>query len=348
VRKRERIRREEERKRREEEERKKREEEERIRKEEEERVRSEEFFKLILGENVSRRIPRDILQENFAQKDEKLVAKEFNSGKIPCGFTGALIWPAIAKSVNSVPSRVEQQEKELQLVEEEEANILKDLEALKAKLKKTQEKKKILQQKLAPWLQFRCDKYKTFKSVVSTRAKVETELASSIDKHMENDSADSLSALDDTTAESPKLTFVFNAVGLSENTIRKFSDIDGADFQSLDLTKKFLETKNIPFNEGLELQYLKQMMENETLDYVKHEEDCVVCSCDSENLTYLIEEHEKPFDLAGIRTNGITGRQFLYLRTQDCSEFFNTSDVAAKEMSRTILYFKKIHKKALC
>jgi len=151
----------------------------------------------------------------------------------------------------------------------------------------------------------------------------------------------------------PPLSLVFNAVGLSPQTIDCLSDLDGQEF--LDSYPMTLCDDNLitDFTQRKAVIYLHHMLSFKQIPYSKH--SCVVCDCkNAEELLFLIQEHEKEDPIiSAILTNdslSITGPQFLFINRSDlCKHFLkNVSPKQFRDFKKqTLNYFWHIHKQSL-
>mmetsp|Transcript_99602 Transcript_99602/g.149156 ORF Transcript_99602/g.149156 Transcript_99602/m.149156 type:complete len:167 (+) Transcript_99602:215-715(+) len=143
----------------------------------------------------------------------------------------------------------------------------------------------------------------------------------------------------------PTISTLFNCAGISHESIKKLSAVDGEEFASSDASE-FVTAHQLPFREKLILKELQIMFEENRvpLDIADHEGDCALCSASTPTkVRYFLEEHNKVFDFDLLDKFEITGRLFLALTGQDVRNYFGESPIAAKQLISTISYAKKQH-----
>merc|ERR1712000_520219 len=118
------------------------------------------------------------------------------------------------------------------------------------------------------------------------------------------------------TRSFPPLSLVFNAVGLSSQTIDCLSDLDGKKFLNSNSIALHDENLITDFIQRKEIAYLHHMLSLKQVPYSRH--SCVVCDCENAaELQYLVQEHEKEDPVtSAILTNdsvSVNGRHFLFL-----------------------------------
>jgi len=139
------------------------------------------------------------------------------------------------------------------------------------------------------------------------------------------------------------LSLVFNAIGLSEQSIKQLEYLDQFEFLNTNIQME-RKAREIPVGEQFELAYCQKLWNEQGVFPNKlHEENCVVCAhCIPEDLCYLMQEHEKPFDMDWIKRE-ITGRSWLVgMPLSSIRDIFPNNN----EIKSTWLYFQKMHKQA--
>jgi len=255
------------------------------------------------------------------------------------------VWTEILEKMKKLPEEHKEKEKKIEILTNEEQKIftkLRQLEEEKEKLeellKNTQHEKKILENEIQPWLQFKETHFQKASQFVATMAEKEKKLTKQMDACRLSDDEFTSHCNGDTP-----LSLVFNAIGLSEQSIKQLEYLDEFEFMNTTI-QIYCKAHNIPIGEQYELAYCQQLWRDQGVFPNKaHEENCNVCgSSTPEDLCYLIVEHEKPFDMDWIKREKITGRQLIGMQVSDIRHIFPNNN----EIRSTWLYFQKIHKQS--
>merc|ERR1712063_111156 len=266
-------------------------------------------------------------------------------GKIPIGFSDSLVWTEILEKMKKLPEEHKEKEKKIEILTKEEQKIftkLRQLEEEKAKLeellKNTQHEKKILENEIQPWLEFKETHFQKASQFVQTIAEKEKKLTKQMDACRLSDDEFTSHCSGDTP-----LSLVFNAIGLSEQSIKQLEYLDEFEFLNTNIQIE-CKARKIPIGEQFELAYCQQLWKEQGVFPNKlHEENCIVCGhLTPEELCSLIAEHEKPFDLDWIKREKITGRRLIGMQVSDIRDIFPNFN----EIRPTWLYFQRIHKQA--
>jgi len=301
----------------------------------------EALFQKLVGQ--SRRVNGGLLLRNIPETE---IEENMKKGKIPIGFSDFLLWHEIDEKMKKLPEEQREKEKKFEMLKKEEQKILEQLQQLEAEkvkleemLENTQREKKILENEIQPWLQFKETRFQRASQFVQTIAEKEKKLAKQMDAcRMSNDEFTS-----NCTGDAP-LSLVFNAIGLSEQSIKQLEYLDEFEFLNTSIQIE-CKSHKIPMGEQLELAYCQKLWnEQGVFPNQAHEENCNVCgSSTPEDLCYLIAEHEKPFDMDWIKREKITGRQLIGMQVSDIRHIFPNNN----EIKSTWLYFQKIHKQTV-
>ena len=258
-------------------------------------------------------------------------------------------WKLCHETLKEFPAAKRQKVEELkETITDEE----KQLEALQRSIQKHKEELEELESsmRILPALEADCPAMSCLAKEISV---VEEELLEAVLSCIEKDPYDFSAESDEKeTRAFPPLSLVFNAVGLSSQTISCLSDLDGQEF--LDSTPVTLCDDNLITDliQRKEVAYLHHMLSFKQVPYSRH--SCVVCDCNAQELQYLVQEHEKEDPVtSAILSNdsvSITGRQFLLLDRNDICKHF-LKDISAKQYrdfkKQTQNYFWLIHKQSL-
>ena len=243
-----------------------------------------------------------------------------------------------------------------QKLEELKATIVdekKQLDAIQRNLQKHKGELEELEgsMRILPALEVDCPAMSCLAKEISV---VENELSGAVLACIDKDPcAFSAESEENETRSFPPLSLVFNAVGLSSQTIACLSDLDGQEF--LDSNPIALCDENLitDLTQRKEVAYLHHMLPLKQVPYSRH--SCVVCDCETaEELQYLVQEHEKEDPVtSSILTKdsvSINGQHFLFLNRDDISKHF-LMDISAKQFrdfkKQTQNYFWLIHKQSL-
>ena len=121
----------------------------------------------------------------------------------------------------------------------------------------------------------------------------------------------------------PKLSLIFNAMGLSSDTIRILQDYTGAKFNDDDLNDSITYYGIHDFKEQKQLFYIRHMMQQKLIS-TDHAENCAVCICETPlDLKNLLLEREiyVPIDFSFIDDFQLNGPRFLFINYSDCKRF---------------------------
>ena len=122
----------------------------------------------------------------------------------------------------------------------------------------------------------------------------------------------------------PKLSLIFNAMGLSSETICILQDYTGVKFNDDDLNDSTKYYGIHDFKEQKELFYIRHMMQKKLIS-TDHVENCAVCICktplDLKNLL-LEREIDVPIDFSFVDDFQLNGPRFLFINYSDCTKRF--------------------------
>ena len=121
----------------------------------------------------------------------------------------------------------------------------------------------------------------------------------------------------------PKLSLIFNAMGLSSDTICILQDYTGAKFNDDDLNDSTTYYGINDIKEQKQLFYTRHMMQKKLIS-TDHVENCAVCSCETPlDLKNLLLEREinVPIDFSFIDDFQLNGPRFLFINYSDCKRF---------------------------
>ena len=186
----------------------------------------------LLGQ--SGRVNKELLLKNIPENEMEEFMKK---GKIPIGFSDSLVWTEILEKMKKLPEEHKEKEKKIEILTKEEQKIftkLQQLEEEKAKLeellKNTQHEKKILENEIQPWLQFKETHFQKASQFVATLAEKEKKLTKQMDACRLSDDEFTSHCSGDTP-----LSLVFNAIGLSEQSIKQLEYLDEFEFMNTNI-----------------------------------------------------------------------------------------------------------------
>jgi len=269
-------------------------------------------------------------------------------GEIPIRFSDSLLWTEIFEKMKKLPEEYKEKEKRYECLKKEEQKIFKKLKRLEEEqaklseiLKNTQTEKKKLENEVLVWLESKETHFQQAIQFVQITAEKEANLAKKIDDcRLSEDEF-----INNCTGDTP-LSLVFNAIGLSEKSIKQLEYLDELEFRNTSI-RDFVNIGIIPIGEQFELFYCQKIWNEQGVFPSRvHEQNCVVCSHSTpKDLWHLIVEHEKQnvFDWEWIKTEKITGRRLIGMVNSNISQIFPENH---KEIQSALLYFLKIHKKA--
>lgn len=107
-----------------------------------------------------------------------------------------------------------------------------------------------------------------------------------------------------------KLSLIFNAFGISSETIACLHDVDGEQLLNMDPFNLCKEHGVNNQEDGMDLCFLKMMLEENKLPSKAHRDQSLVCSCGTPNeLKYLLQERNMNYDL--LVNHKINGPRFI-------------------------------------
>jgi len=302
----------------------------------------ESLLQRIIGK--SRRVNEKMIWSNLyiSENDMEALMKR---GEISVGFSDSPVWSEILEQTKKLPKEQEEIERQFETLKNEEQLILNELKLLKERtaeledlLKTTQVKKNLVEIEIQPWIQFKKLHYQQTCQFVQTAAEKEKKLAKRMDECRLADEEFTANC----SGDAP-LSLVFNAIGLSDQSIKQLQFLDEFEFLNTNIQTE-CRSLNIPIREQFELAYCQKLwITNGCFPNKLHEEDCVVCAHHTpEELCFLIAEHEKSFDIDWIKRERITGRQFVGMPAISVR-----SISTSKEFQSTWMYFQRMHNQSL-
>jgi len=303
----------------------------------------EERMKTMLQKLVLQpgRVEARLLLRNIPESE---IEENMKKGKIPIGFSDSLVWQEINEKMKKLPKEHEEKEEKFEMLKTEEQKILEQLLQLeKAKLeeilKKTQHEKKKLEKEIQPWLHFKETHFQKASQFVQTIAEKEKNLAKRMDACRLSDDEFTSNCMGDTP-----LSLVFNAIGLSKQSIKQLQYLDEFEFLNANIHME-CKPRKIPIKEQFELAYCQKLWNEQGVFPNKlHKNECTVCDHSTpEALCHLMEEHEKPFNMYWIKRENITGRRLIGMTVSHIRDIFPNNN----EIKSTWMYFQRIHKQAV-
>ena len=267
--------------------------------------------------------------------DEQILKKKFYTGELRIGISqNNLYWNECAKIFSETKNTIEtikQQVEELEIaigkktdaieaLKNKKKQLTTQLKELKTQMNQNLEKLSYLE--IIDSLQEQCNMVANIeKNLV---AEMEAQLVKDINK---------FSALTE-VSKYPKLSLIFNAMGLSKDTINSLRDFSGVRFNNEDLNDWFKFYGINDFVEQKELFYIRHMMQYKLIT-TDHVENCVVCLCTTplELKNLLIERDcHLSFDLSPIEKYDINGPRFLFINYSDCKNLLKLKDSQIREL----------------
>jgi len=288
------------------------------------------------------RVSSTLILDHIAENE---IEESLKTGKIPIGFADCPVWPELIEKMKLLPDYQEEKAKQrdaLQIEEEEIYAKLQKLEQekleLETLLKTKRHQKKRLESEALSWEQFQKSQYQETIQYLHIIAKKESEFVERM-KTLQNPDE-----FTDNCAGDLPLSLVFNAIGLSESTIKKLEYLSGYEFLNCSIQVECNDL-DIQLREQFELEYCQKLWNMHGIFPGKaHETECVVCAHSSpEDFCYLLEEHQKPFDTDWIVREKISGRQFVGMTASYIRTLFPDN----KDFSSTWMYFQKMHTRSI-
>ena len=267
---------------------------------------------------------KSILINPFRINDESLKQK-FYTGKLRIGRSqNNLYWEECSKIFSETPKKIEniqKQIKEFKLTIEAKRKEINNLENQKRKLNAEVNN-------LTNQLNKNIESLKGLEMVTDSLQETTTKV-SNIEKMLVKDMQTQLeidenqfSSLNE-KSKFPKLSLIFNAMGLSSETICILQDYTGAKFNDDDLNDSTKYYGIHDFKEQKELFYIRHMMQKKLIS-TDHVENCAVCICktplDLKNLL-LEREIDVPIDFSFVDDFQLNGPRFLFINYSDCKRF---------------------------
>jgi len=300
----------------------------------------------------SKRVSQFLSSANLEKCSTETFVDRMTDGRIPMGFSSIPLWPAAHEKLRQLPTEMKKKEKRLTAITEEAKRIEEEIRRLQGKLEQVSEQQNSLELELGAWDLFRDTKLTPLVELTASLATAEKKLNHSVDSHLANSSIEEmvsldsdLPATDEKNSNPPKFSIIFNCAGISHNSIKKLSSVDGGEFSECDASE-LASSFQLPFQEKLILKELQILLgENRApADISAHGENCVLCSAvNPREVCHLLEEHEKPFDFDLLYKFGITGRMFLALTSQDIRRQCSGCHIPMKQLVSTLSYIKKKH-----
>ena len=268
---------------------------------------------------------KSILTNPFRINDESLKQK-FYTGKLRIGRSqNNLYWEECSKIFSETPKKIEniqKQIKEFKLTIEAKRKEINNLENQKRKLNTEVNN-------LTNQLNKNIESLKGLEMVTDSLQEI-TLKASNIEKTLVKDMQTQLeidtnqfSSLNE-KSKFPKLSLIFNAMGLSSETICILQNYTGVKFNDDDLNDSIDYYGIHDFKEQKELFYIRHMMQKKLIS-TDHVENCAVCICktplDLKNLL-LEREIDVPIDFSFVDDFQLNGPRFLFINYSDCTKRF--------------------------
>lgn len=272
------------------------------------------------------------------EDSKTLVKTAFECGEIPIGLSPNFKWKKPVKKLkNLVCSMEKNKEKALELEETIETTKL-EIKRLEELLNLLESHYFQLQDDNRIWEHEKDNIYNVidFGNVVQ---EVEYSLVCSVENQMEKN-FEEFSALSDIHTEKPKLSLVFNAVGLSSEFIKKNENLNGLEFFSSSYSPSY------DFNlfERLDVIYLKHMQTKNLIPYSKH--DCALCSCNTtQELLLLLKKRKlnaQETFLDFLNEQQINGPRILMLSPHDLDLYYKVPE--GNEFEKNLIHnLRNIH-----
>ena len=274
---------------------------------------------------------------------QKEIAKKFCLGEIKLGRgTKSLQWKKCSEIIETFPSSVENTinqkenltkllhgaETKYQLLLEEENKIRKERQQIELLLSSYKIQNESLEKQIDSLIKIGSNSNQIINSSNKILL-VEKELTQSMERQL-NLNPSGFSSLTE-ISKKPKLSLIFNCMGLEKEKIASLRDLSGVVFNTSNFNN-YLTFKNLvevdQSNFKKDLLYIQHMMQINRIND-NHKDDCPVCCCNSSNdLKNLLLEHDIRFcDFEVLIKKQINGPRALFLDPKDFYQLFNVKDI---------------------
>jgi len=278
----------------------------------------------------------------------EFLEKEFHNGSIKLGFPTANHWKPFCDAIREVETKfqhcndsVAELQTKIDLGIARTAEIDNQIKALQEERVSHQQQifsHKRLKRTLETKQEFCDNKIGPIKKAAEIFDNTESKLLNQVKEISED--ATKLVALDEEGG--PKLSLLFNAVGIEAKYIRELASVSAFEFvHSIGENWGFIDDIRV----RKDLAYLQQFLHSASiLSFESHQEKCVVCGClDFNDLEGLLQEHE--LELPGsmeefLRQHNFNGRRFVSLTVSDCKDIAKGKE---SECMKVVLYLKRMH-----
>jgi len=294
--------------------------------------------------------------QNYLQvengKVEQRIRSECITGTIPIGFPDRPRWKSICEGVLHSLQWVRKGTDELKILEENITKGNNEINEIEAQIKELQNRKEELKINVFQWTQekqerifvenFLNSKIDSLHVRATQFEGTENAMLEELSEQLKNDPTQ-LEDLCDLENPKPKLSLVFNAIGMDKKDIDALADVNGFEFiHSKGETWSFIDD----FGKRKDLNYHQRLIcDGKFLSYSAHCDECATCGCESvEDLVNLLEEHELPYvELLNEFKNhlDVTGRRLLGVTRSDIKHFG-----ISQEAISLVKFLQKLHQEA--
>jgi len=161
------------------------------------------------------------------KSNENEIIKQMTDGRIPMGFSCHPLWSVAHDKLRTLPTEISEKTQKV-------AALSETIQKLQKELKIATETHASLQSQIAPLIRFCERKLPPLIECSAVFAKVEKKLNFSVDSHLTESTVDEFISLDHVAVEKneipPKISILFNCAGISHESIKKLSTVDGEEF----------------------------------------------------------------------------------------------------------------------
>ena len=258
--------------------------------------------------------------------DEKILLQKFYTGTLRIGISqDNLYWSECATIFAETPNKIEKLRNDVA-----EAKLF--IQKKKDELNKIENRRRQLNEELDKLTNQLHSKLKSLEGLEMVTASLQekTKKVANLEKNLVNDmqvqlvkDINKFSSLRE-ESKFPKLSLVFNAMGISTNTIYALQDFTGVRFNYEDFNDCINHYGIINFKEQKDLCYIRHMMQHKFLS-TNHVENCVVCTCKTPfEFKIMLKEREirlsMGFDF--LEKFHLNGPRFLFFNYSDSTNLF--------------------------
>eukprot|EP00012_Vannella_robusta_P005272 CAMPEP_0206190694 /NCGR_PEP_ID=MMETSP0166-20121206/4895_1 /ASSEMBLY_ACC=CAM_ASM_000260 /TAXON_ID=95228 /ORGANISM="Vannella robusta, Strain DIVA3 518/3/11/1/6" /LENGTH=376 /DNA_ID=CAMNT_0053606807 /DNA_START=145 /DNA_END=1275 /DNA_ORIENTATION=+ len=303
------------------------------------------FNSILASENIPERVSNILQDDQIYSLSMDKIKLCMDSGEIPIGFLDSPVWSDISQNYSKIVNRMEGKQKIFDSLAQEEEDSIRELDELEErklelinKVQTIRQKRDSLGREFHIWQKVNS---KQPMDVIKTCRDAETILAERMQMQLQN--PDNFAAGDG--KDNAALSLVFNACGLSQDTISRLQHLDGNQFLQVNISQLCDQQDITQLEDSCYLNYLQELLALKQFPSIKHEEECVVCCCKTpEDLIFLIEEHEQDFDTKFLEENNFNGKLFLGLSKAHIPRIQKaTGTLDVQQMISTVSYFRDIH-----